>query len=179
VIKTGRYFARAEFAIDWPVQFLVGVVGVLLVFFEGSLGLWSLFYGSTPLLLLVFLYWMMLHYEKFVPVLLLFVIGLISDILFPGILGGRAAAYILVLYYVSFRRVKLLQSDFMQIWLDFVIVVTGVMLLQLLIFSLINFEVPAITPILFQVGTTLILFPIGYLTLLSLASLFDKVRVSS
>ena len=67
----------------------------------------------------------------------------------------------------------------MQIWLDFVIVVTGVMSLQLLIFSLINFEVPAITPILFQVGTTLILFPIGYLTLLSLASLFDKVRVSS
>jgi len=179
VIKSGRYFAKAEFAIDWPVQFLVGAVGVLLVFFEGSLGLWSLFYGSTPLLLLVFLYWMMLHYEKFVSVLLPFLIGLISDILFPGILGGRATAYILVFYYVSFRRVKLLQSDFMQIWLDFMIVVTGVVVFQLLIFLLLNFAIPALTPILFQVGTTLILFPIAYLTLLSLASLFDKVRVSS
>ena len=177
MIKSGRYFAKAEFAIDWPVQFLVGVVGVLLVFFEGSLSLWSLFYGSTPLLLLVFLYWMMLHYEKFVPILLLFVIGLISDILFPGILGGRATTYILVFYYVSFRRGKLLQSDFMQIWLDFVIVVTGVMVFQLLMFSILNFAIPAITPILFQVGTTVILFPIGYLTLLSMASLFDKVRM--
>ena len=119
----------------------------------------------------------MLHYEKFVPVFLVFVIGLISDILFSDILGGRATAYVLAFYYVGFRRVKLLQGDFMQIWLDFAIVVTGVMLFQLMMFSLLNLASPAVTPILFQIGSTLILFPIGYLTLLSLASLVEKVRM--
>ena len=179
MIKTGRYFSKAEFAIDWPVQFLVGAIGVFLAFFEGSLGLWSFFYGATPLLSLVFLYWMMLHYEKFVPVFLVFVIGLISDILFSDILGGRATAYILAFYYVDFRRVKLLQGDFMQIWLDFAIVVTGVMMFQLMMFSLLNLAIPAVTPILFQIGSTLILFPIGYLTLFFLASLVEKVRMLS
>ena len=172
MIKTGRYFARAEFAIDWPVQFLVGVIGVFLAFFEGSLGLWSFFYGATPLLSLAFLYWMMLHFEKFVPIFLLFVIGLISDILFSDILGGRATAFVLAFYYVGFRRAKLLQGDFMQIWLDF-----AIMVFQLMMFSLLNLAVPAVTPILFQIGSTLILFPIGYLTLFSLVSLVEKVRM--
>ncbi len=178
-MKTGRYFAKAEFAIDWPVKFLVGVIGVVIGFFEGGLGLWSFFYGATPLLSMVFLYWMMLHNEKFVPVFLVFVIGLISDILFSDILGGRATAYVLAFYYVSLRRVKLLQGDFMQIWLDFAVVVTGVIVFQLMIFSLLNFAIPAVTPILFQLGSTLILFPLGYLTLFSLASLVEKVRMLS
>jgi rod shape-determining protein MreD len=179
VTRVTRYFARAEFAIDWPIQFLVGVTGVLLTFFEGSLALWSLFYGATPLLSLVFLYWMMVQYENFVSVFLVFVIGLISDILFSDILGGRATAYVLAFYYVGFRRAKILQGDFMQTWLDFALVVTGVMLFQLLIFSLLNFAIPAVTPILFQIGSTLILFPMGYLLLFSLASLVEKVRMLS
>lgn len=179
MIKSGRYFSRAEFAFDWPVQFLVGVIGVFLIFFEGSLGLWSLFYGATPLLSLVFLYWMMLHFEKFVSVFLVFVIGLLSDILFSDILGGRATAYVLAFYYIGLRRGKLLQGDFMQIWLDFAILATGVMIFQLLMFSLLNFAIPAVMPILFKIGSTLILFPIGYLTLFSLASLIGKVRMLS
>ena len=36
---------------------------------------------------------------------------------------------------------------------------TGVMVFQLMIFSLLNFAIPAVTPILFQIGSTLILFP--------------------
>ena len=67
----------------------------------------------------------------------------------------------------------------MQIWLDFAIVVTGVMLFQLMMFSLLNLAIPAVTPILFQIGSTLILFPIGYMTLLSLATLVEKVRMLS
>ena len=100
------------------------------------------------------------------PVFLVFVIvdkrysvlqysGRTGDSLYSGLLLCRL------------QTVKLLQGDFMQIWLDFVIVVTGVMLFQLVMFSLLNLAIPAVTPILFQIGSTLILFPIGYLTLFS------------
>ncbi|MDB2324725.1 hypothetical protein N9W44_04100 [Alphaproteobacteria bacterium] len=174
-----RYFKRADFSIDWPVQFLIGVTGVLLALFEGSLALWSVFYGATPLLTLIFLFWLMLHFEKFIPVFSIFVIGMTADLMFSDLLGGRATAFIIAYYYVGFRRPKLLQSDFMQIWLDFGLVVAGVMLFQLVVFSLINLAIPSLMPMMFQIGATLILFPIGYLTLFSLSSLMQKVKMLS
>ena len=63
--RAARYFARAEFAIDWPIQFLVGVTGVLLTFFEGSLALWSLFYGAAirSIMLYVVYIYMSHHYN--------------------------------------------------------------------------------------------------------------------
>ncbi len=48
--RAGRYFDKAEFAADWPVQFLILVTGILLSILEGSLGLWPIFSwcNATP-----------------------------------------------------------------------------------------------------------------------------------
>ncbi|MEL0206807.1 MAG: hypothetical protein VW987_10925, partial [Alphaproteobacteria bacterium] len=81
------------------------------------------------------------------------------------LLGGRALVYLLAYYYITLRRAKLLQSDFMQIWLEFTLVAAGALLIQLLIFSLLFLTIPATTPILFQLGTTIILFPVSYVML--------------
>jgi cell shape-determining protein MreD len=176
---TRRYFEKAEFAVDWPIQFLIIVTGVFLAVFEGSLSLWSVFYGATPLLSLIFLYWVTLHHEKFVTVLTPFLIGLMSDLLFSDLLGGRAFIYMMAFYYIGFRRPKLMQGDFMQLWLDFALVLSAVMVFQLAFFSLLYLVMPATTPILFQVGATLILFPFSYLTLFALASVMEKVKMQS
>ena len=42
-----------------------------------------------------------------------------------------------------------------------------------------NLAIPAITPVLFQVGVTLILFPIGYVILTTVNMAFNRIRVSS
>ncbi len=176
--KTGQYFEQAEFGSDLPVQFLVAVFGITLVIFEGSLGLWSIFYGATPLLSLIFLYWMSLHFEKFVPMIAAFLIGIVSDLLFSDLLGGRAIAYMMVLYVMQYRRPRLLQSEFMEIWTDFAIMVTIVTLFQFIIFSLINLAIPSGTPLLFQLGSTLIIFPIGYVIFAAIAAVLQRMKSS-
>ena len=50
----------------------------------------------------------------------------------------------------------------MDLWLAFAVSCAAVTLFQLIVFSLINLAVPALSPLLFQVGFTLILFPIGF-----------------
>ena len=57
MIRRGRFFQRAELESDWPFQFLVVIVGMVLAMVEGGLALWPVFYGATPMLSLIFLYW--------------------------------------------------------------------------------------------------------------------------
>ena len=177
--RRGRFFQKAELDSDWPFQFLVAVVGVLLAMIEGGLALWPVFYGATPMLSLIFLFWVALHHEKYVLLVTGFLIGLTSDILFSDLLGGRATAYIIALFVMNWRRQKLLQGDFRDIWVEFAAGVFAVVLFQLLIFSALNLAVPALTPVMFQIGVTMILFPIGYVILTTLNIAFNRIRLST
>ncbi|MAK17491.1 MAG: rod shape-determining protein MreD [SAR116 cluster bacterium] len=177
--RRGRFFQKAELESDWPFQFLVVIVGMVLAMAEGGLALWPVFYGATPMLSLIFLYWIALHHEKYVLLVTGFLIGLTSDILFSDLLGGRATAYIVVLFAMNWRRQKLLQGDFRDIWVEFAVTVFGVVLFQMVIFSALNLAIPALTPVIFQIGVTMILFPIGYVILSTLYFAFNKIRLST
>ena len=174
-----RFFQKAELDSDWPFQFLVVIVGMVLAMVEGGLALWPVFYGATPMLSLIFLYWIALHHEKYVLLLTGFLIGLTSDILFSDLLGGRSTAYIVMLFAMNWRRQKLLQGDFRDIWVEFAATVFGVVLFQLVVFSTLNLAIPALTPVIFQIGVTMILFPIGYVILSTLYFAFNKIRLST
>jgi rod shape-determining protein MreD len=161
----GRFFQQAELESHWPFQFLVVAVGILITMFEGGLALWPTFYGATPMLSLIFLYWVALHHERYVFLASGFIIGLTSDLLFSDLIGGRATAYIAVVFLMDLRRTRLLQGDFRDVWVEFSAVTIGVVLFQLLIFSAVNLAIPSLTPVAFQIGVTMILFPIGYVIL--------------
>jgi len=175
----GRFFQKAEIDSDWPFLFLVVLFGVVLALFEGSLALWPSFFGATPLLSLIFLYWIALHHEKYVTLFSGFLIGLASDLLFSDLIGGRATAYIAVVFMMDLRRPKLLQGEFRDLWVEFSAVIVGVMLFQLLVFSALNFAVPALMPVVFQIGVTMILFPIGYVILTAMNMAFNRIKTSS
>jgi hypothetical protein len=53
----------------------------------------------------------------------------------------------------------------------------AVSLFQLLLFSAVNFAIPSLSPILFQVGATLILFPIGFVLIFAVHRLLQKVKM--
>ena len=175
----GRFFQKAEIDSDWPFQFLIVLFGVILALFEGSLALWPSFFGATPLLSLIFLYWVALHHEKYVALFTGFLIGLASDLLFSDLIGGRATAYIAVVFMMDLRRPKLLQGEFRDVWVEFSAVTVGVMLFQLLAFSALNLAIPALTPVVFQIGVTMILFPIGYVILTAMNMAFNRIKASS
>lgn len=175
----GRFFQRAEIESDWPFQFLVVFFGIVLAMFEGGLALWPSFYGATPMLSLIFLYWVALHHEKYVSLFSGFLIGITSDMLFSDLIGGRATAYIAVVFLMNMRRPKLLQGEFRDLWVEFSAVAFGVVLFQLLAFSALNLAIPALTPVAFQIGVTMILFPIGYVILAALNMAFSRIRTRS
>jgi len=172
----GRFFQQAELESNWPFQFIVVAIGVLIAMFEGGLALWPAFYGATPMLSLIFLYWVALHHEKYVLLISGFIIGLTSDLLFSDLIGGRATAYIAVVFLMELRRAKLLQGDFRDVWVEFSEVTTGVVLFQLLVFSAVNFAIPSLTPVAFQIGVTMILFPIGYVILSTPKMALNRIR---
>ena len=128
------------------------------------------------MLSLIFLYWVALHHEKYVLLVTGFLIGLTSDILFSDLVGGRATVYIAVTFVMELRRQRLLQGDFREIWVDFSAVATAVAAFQFVIFSVLNLAIPSLTPVLFQVGLTMILFPIGYVILSTMSNAVQKLR---
>jgi len=73
--------------------------------------------------------------------------------------------------------VRLQQSEFLDLWVYFLVSCGAVVLFQLIVFSLINLAVPALNPLLFQVGFTLILFPIGFVVMFSTKRLLEAIRL--
>jgi rod shape-determining protein MreD len=111
------------------------------------------------------------------PIFMIFLMGIIADFLLSDLLGGRATSFMLLAYVMQLRLVRLQQSDFGQLWVDFAVSCTAVSLFQLLLFSVVNFAIPSLSPILFQVGATLILFPIGFVLIFAFHRLLQKVKM--
>ena len=171
------YFEKADFHSDLPLQFLAAAFGLMLVLIELSLAQWPIFHGAAPNLSLIFIYYVMIYHNKLLPIFSIFLIGIVSDFLFSDLLGGRATALMLLAYVMQLRMIRLEQSDFGQLWFDFAISFTLVSLFQLILFMLLNMAIPSLSPILFQIGVTLILLPFGFLMMFAFHSLLQKIKV--
>ena len=171
------YFEKADFHSDLPLQFLTAAFGSLLVLIELGLAQWPIFHGAAPNLSLIFIYYMMIYHTKLLPIFSIFFIGIISDFLLSDLLGGRATALMLLAHFMQLRMVRLQQSDFGQLWVDFAFSFTLVTLFQLVFFALLNMAVPSVNPIVFQIGVTLILLPLGFVMMFAVHSLLQKMKV--
>ena len=171
------YFEKADFQSVLPYRLLVAIFGLLLVFLEVGLAQIPIFYGAAPYLSLIFIYYLRLHHPDVMPVFTVFLIGIVADLLMSNILGGRATAMILLAYVIESRQVKLEQAEFAQLWVDFAVSCAAVILFQLIFFSLINLTLPTFGPLVFQVGVTLILFPIGFLIIYTVHGLLQTMKL--
>ena len=171
------YFEKADFQSDLPLQLLMATLGLTLVLLELAIAQWPVFYGSAPNLSLIFIYGMIIFHGKYMPIFTIFLMGINGDFLLSDLLGGRAMSFMLLAYVMQLRLARLLQSDFGQLWVDFAVSCTAVSLFQLLLFSAVNFAIPSLSPILFQIGATLILFPIGFVLIFAVHRLLLKVKM--
>ena len=171
------YFEKADFQSNLPLQFLAAAVGIMLVLLELSLAQWSVFYGAAPNLSLIFIYYMMIYHDKLLPILSIFMVGIIGDFLLSDILGGRATALMLLVYLMQLRLLRLQQCDFGELWVDFVVSCGFVLIFQLTLFSLLNMTIPSLSPVLFQFGANLILFPLGFVIIFAVHQLMQKIKI--
>ena len=132
------YFEKADFSSDFPLQVLTVALGLILVLLELSLAQWPLFYGAAPNLSLIFIYYMMIYHTKLLPIFSIFMMGIVGDFLLSDLLGGRATALILLVYVMQLRLLRLQQSDFSHLWVDFAVSCSLVSIFQLTFFSMLN-----------------------------------------
>ena len=171
------YFEKADFQSVLPYRLLIAIFGLFLVFLEVGLAQIPLFYGAAPYLSLIFIYYLRLHHPDVMPVETVFLIGMVADLLLSNILGGRATAMILLAYVIESRQLKLEQVEFAQLWVDFAVSCAAVISFQLIFFSLINLTLPTFGPFFFQIGVTLILFPIGFLMIYTAHGLLQTMKL--
>ena len=171
------YFEKADFSSNFPLQILTAALGLTLVMLELSLAQWPLFYGAAPNLSLIFIYYMIVYHIKLLPIFSIFVMGITGDFLLSDLLGGRATALILLSYVMQLRLSRLQQSEFSHLWVDFAVSCGFVSIFQLIFFSLLNMKVPSLGPILFQFGTNLILFPLGFVLIFAVYRLIQKMKM--
>ena len=92
-------FEKADFQSNLPKQFLIMFFGIVLVLIEVGLAQWPFFHGASPLISLIFMYFIMIYHDELMPIITVFIMGLVSDLLISDILGGRATAMMLLLCY--------------------------------------------------------------------------------
>ena len=78
---------------------------------------------------------------------------------------------------MQLRLSRLQQSDFSYLWADFAVSCGFVSIFQLTFFSLLNMAVPSLGPIVFQFGTNLILFPLGFVLFFAVYQLMQKMKM--
>lgn len=173
------YFEKADFHSNLPYQLLLGSLGMFLVFLEVGVAQLPVFFGASPLLSVILIYYTRIFHMTLMPIGTVLVIGIVADLLLSDILGGRATALILMSHVIEARHSRLEQLEFGQIWFDFVLCAAAILMFQLLFFSIINLGVPSLNPILFQLGVTTLLFPLGFLLIYSTHRLMQELRLIS
>ena len=132
----------------------------LLINFEKALGFFSIFNSSTPSLVSITIY-LCIRKLNFTPSnILLLILGILNDIIASVNIGVSSIFFLLIkLLTENFSSLNLNKNS-QQSWFSFTIIFTLSIFTIILINIIINLSIPDLNPLLFHIGTTLILFPI-------------------
>lgn len=140
---------------------VLGFVGLLLVSFaENGLGYFPALYGSVPKLAMIVLFILCLKVPLAMPLVTVFSIGLIHDLVQANPLGHTSALMVLLHLVAQFRQPVLQQAESGAVWYEFTILMLVLMVLTIMALLVHSGTVPALQPLLFQFGLTVLIFPV-------------------
>ena len=125
-----------------------------------SLSFFPIFNTATPSLVSVIIYLCIKKFDVVPSNLNLFFLGVLNDIFFGGNLGSSSVFFLLFKYFTEFVSNDNSSKKYEEDWLYFTLIFTISFSINFLINMLVNLTVPDISPILYHVGITLIIFPI-------------------
>ena len=128
--------------------------------FQISLSFFSVFNISNPSLISIVIYLCIVKFNLNVSNIILFLTGLLHDIMIGNNLG-ITSIFLLLLKYLTYSLIlKKINKKNQEEWIYFTIIFIFSFSIVFLINLLISFSLPELSPIFFHVGITLILFPI-------------------
>ena len=156
--KSNSYKNHADFS----KKFLIFGISVLIVFFEIALAKWSLFFGSAPMLSLCYIFTLLLLCPQFISPITIILPSLLFEVMGGDMLGVRVTAFYIVALLVTTRLVSNEHYDFISYWANFSLICIGVVLFRLLVFITLYFTIPNISMLAFQIGVSIVLFPVFF-----------------
>ena len=111
---------------------------------------------ATPSIVSVVIYLCIKKFNVVPSNLNLFFLGLLIDIFFGSNLGSSSIFFLLFKYFIEFVSIDMISKKYEEDWLYF----TLIFVVTFLINMIANLRVPDLSPILYHVGITLIIFPI-------------------
>ncbi len=128
--------------------------------FQTSLSFFSVFNISNPSLISIVLYLCIVKFNLNPSNIILFLTGLLHDIMIGNNLG-ITSIFLLLLKYLTYSLIlKKINKKNQEEWIYFTIIFIFSFSIVFLINLLLSFSLPELSPIFFHVGITLILFPI-------------------
>ena len=159
---------------DFSKKFLIFGISVLIVFFEIALAKWSLFFGSAPMLSLCYIFTLLLLCPQFISPITIILPSLLFEVMGGDMLGVRVTAFYIVALLVTTRLVSNEHYDFISYWANFSLICIGVVLFRLLVFITLYFTIPNISMLAFQIGVSIVLFPVFFVSTTILLSMAES-----
>ena len=125
-----------------------------------SLSYFSMFNISNPSLISIVIYMCIVKFNINPSNIILFLTGLLHDIMIGNFLGTTSIYLLLFKYLTDSLILKKINKKNQEKWIYFTIIFISSFSIVFLINLLISFSLPELSPIFFHIGITLILFPI-------------------
>ena len=129
-------------------------------FVQISLNFLSFFFISQPYVMVIFLFLLIMRSDKPPSSVFLIFAGLFYDLITGTHLGIHSFFFILVKILIFFYEERYKLSKFYGEWILFSIVYSLTLIITKITFIIVNFTLPDLNAISFNLGFTLLIFPI-------------------
>ena len=133
----------------------------LFCFVQMSLNFLTIFKISQPYLVVIIIFLLLRNSKNKVSPILLIFFGIIFDILTGTILGMHSFLFFLIKFFLDIFEIKFKVSKNMGDWILFSLVYFSSLLVTKFIFVLVTFKSHDIFAIIFNLVSTLLIFPIA------------------
>ena len=146
---------------------------IIISFFQVSLNFLSLFKISQPYIIAIILFLTIRHLKSLPSDIFIILCGIFYDLISGSLLGIHSLLFITIkIFTLNFKYSFHIEKKYGE-WFLFSFVYIMSIILTKLVFILINLKVPDIYAISYNIGTTLLIFPI-ILVFINLPKLFFK-----
>ena len=141
-------------------SFLQTILLLSFCFIQISLNFLTFFFISQPYVMVIFLFLLIMRSDKPPSSVFLIFAGLFYDLITGTHLGIHSFFFILVKILIFFYEERYKLSKFYGEWILFSIVYSLTLIITKITFIIVNFTLPDLNAISFNLGLTLLLFPI-------------------
>lgn len=124
--------------------------------------------GTRPAFLLIGIYFWVIFRPNFIPLPLLFLLGIFLDILSGGLVGLNTLCFMLVALLVNSQRRFLLGQSWQVIWAGFFVAALMVQSIQIIAYGLSEWQVPSLGQALASVVMSVLSYPLLLVPLMGL-----------